>query len=89
MGDPFLFAAALGIHIRASKDVPFRVGSGTDFVLYRPDPATPVCVERIWEGIAQCLLTRINVPWTEDSARRFAYDLRLLSGLSEKTSALA
>jgi hypothetical protein len=76
MRGPYELAQDLGIEIAAAVDLPFRVGSDDQRVIYCWDPARAVREDRIWEGIAQCVLTRIGVRWSERLAKGLAKTLR-------------
>lgn len=73
---PYDVAGELGIEVAAAVDLPFRVGSDDRRVVYRWDPMRAVREDRIWEGIAQCVLTRIGVPWSESLALGLAKVIR-------------
>lgn len=75
---PLEFAEALGIEVTAAVGLPFRVGSDGDRIIYCWDPAHQVRDARLWEGIAQCILTRSGIPWSEGWALRLARQLRQL-----------
>jgi hypothetical protein len=64
-GDPHAFAESLGITICCSAGLPFVVGSGEDFVVYLWDDAAEVRIDRAWRGVAQAMLTRSGVEWSE------------------------
>lgn len=75
MRGPYEFAEGLGIEIATAVGLPFRVGSAGDRVIYCWDPLQSVREDRIWEGLAQCVLTRIGVRWSEGLAKGLAKTL--------------
>lgn len=75
--NPLDIAKDLGIEIIAMYGVCWLVGSTSDAILYCWDPLPSVRYARIWEGLAQCLLTRFGGVWTASDARAFANRLRL------------
>lgn len=74
-GDPISFAGALGIRVCSEKDLPFDVGSTREVVIYRWDEDQQVRRERVWRGMAQCIMTRAGVPWGDGEASTFAKKL--------------
>lgn len=72
-------ARELGIDIVEVSGAPWLVGSSGDTVVCRAGATEPVRQARIWEGIAQCLLGRLGVPWTEGQARDLGHWLRAAS----------
>ena len=81
---PYGLAEDLGIELVTAVDLPFRVGIGSNRVIYCWDAVRAVREERIWEGIAQCVLVRLGVNWSESSARRLA---KMLSGADSQQKA--
>lgn len=75
MGDPRVLAQELGIDVCCSDGLPFLVGSDATGIIYRWDACPMVRDERVWEGIAQCVLTRAGIPWSERRAKRLALKL--------------
>lgn len=73
---PLTAAVALGISITVSRGAPFRVASTREHVAFAWHPDEAEMEARAWEGIAQCLLERRGVKWTESSARALARHLR-------------
>ncbi len=75
--NPLRVASELGIAVSGSLGAPFRVGSNGDEVTYAWHPDRRVRDARIWEGIAQVVLTRAGVRWSENSALCFAARLKM------------
>jgi hypothetical protein len=70
-------AKELGIVVRGCRWASFRVGSNGDFVAYAWHPDRRVREARMWEGIAQVVLTRAGVPWSEATALCLAASLKV------------
>lgn len=62
------FARDLGVALLMLTDAPFRVGCTADTVVCAWHDDERVREARAWEGLAQLLLTRAGVSWTEDAA---------------------
>ena len=75
--DPIVVARELGITVAECDAVTWRVGSTVDAVFYARSADDRVRRARIWEGIAQCLLTRAGAPWSEDDAVMLAAELKI------------
>jgi hypothetical protein len=75
--DPVAVAGELGITVAKTDSSTWRVGSTLTTVIYATHADQRVCDARIWEGIAQCLLTRQGVPWCEDDAIVLAAELKV------------
>jgi hypothetical protein len=71
-GSPLAAALALGISITVSREAPFRVASTREHVAYAWHPDAAERESRAWEGIAQCLLERCGIQWTESGAQALA-----------------
>lgn len=61
-------ARDLEIEVIELRNLPWLVSSVGDTVLFRGDVSGAVEQARIWEGIAQCLLSRLGVEWTATQA---------------------
>lgn len=70
VGGPHAAARSLGIELIEARDLPFRVGTNGDRVLLLWHPSGQIRNDRAWEGIAQWLLNRHGIAWSECSARR-------------------
>jgi hypothetical protein len=72
---PYELAEHLGIELVTAPDLPFRVGINARRVIYCWDPMRAIREARIYEGIAQFVLTRLGVNWSEGAALRLAEEL--------------
>lgn len=75
--DPKVIARELGLVVGEIRDVPFTSGSEGDTLIYCWDESSAVRNERIWAGIAQCLLRRLGVEWSQAQAEALAGWLQL------------
>lgn len=66
----------MGIRVTACV-IPWDVASDGSTVIIRPDPDVHVVWARVWEGIAQCLLTRSGRNWNADEALGLAERIRV------------
>jgi len=62
------FAVDMGVALLVLTDAPFRVGCTADTVVCAWHDDERVREARAWEGIAQLLLTRAGVSWSENEA---------------------
>lgn len=74
-GDPLVFASLLGIQICCAPELPFEVGSTETTVIYRWDEEESVRDERVWIGVAQCIMTRAGIEWRRGDAAALAKKL--------------
>jgi hypothetical protein len=70
-------ADQLGIVLQSAHEAPFRVGCRGDVVVYAWHPDQRVRDARMWEGIAQVILTRAGVSWSERAALCLAARLKI------------
>jgi hypothetical protein len=75
--NPRALARELGITVRGQRHLSFRVGTHADGIVYGWHPDPRIRDARIWEGIAQCILTRAGVAWSEDYALSLAARMKL------------
>lgn len=66
---PFEFAMLVRVQIVPGQ-WPWAVASDGDRVFVTHDDDPQVVESRLWEGVAQCLLTRKGVAWSESDARK-------------------
>ncbi len=72
-------ARDLGIEVIELRNAPWLVSSVGDTILFLRSSSASIGQARIWEGVAQCLLTRLGVEWTATQARALGASLSLMS----------
>jgi hypothetical protein len=72
---PYEFAKLVRVQIVAGR-YPWSVASDGDRAFVTRDTDPDVTHERVWEGVAQCLLTRRGVEWSDNEAQRLAAMMR-------------
>lgn len=72
---PFEFATLIRVQIVKGR-WPWAVASDGDRVFLTDHDDPRVVEARLWEGVAQCLLTRRGVPWSAEQAQEFGAFMR-------------
>lgn len=68
---PYEFARLVRVQILEGR-YPWAVASDGDRVFVTQDTDPGITKERVWQGVAQCLLTRMGVDWSAEEANRLA-----------------